>query len=150
MLKIPTDKLLAWGPLPIRLALGVIFIAHGGQKLFGLWGGSGLQATFDTFERNMGIPPWLTLMAVLAEFLGGFAVLLGFLTRLASASLGIVMLVAIFAAHLKHGFFMNWDLVRGVGHGIEFNLAMLGMSVGLILLGSGQLSLDRLFGIEKS
>ncbi len=150
MLKISTEILSVWGPLPIRIALGVIFIAHGGQKLFGLWGGQGLQATLDTFERNMGIPPWLTLMAVIAEFCGGLAVLLGFLTRLASASLAIVMLVAIFEAHLKHGFFMNWSLVRGIGHGIEFNIALLGMSMGLILLGSGQLSLDRLFGIENT
>ncbi len=150
MIQIATQKLLPLAPLAIRVALGVIFIAHGGQKLFGLWGGVGLQATFDTFESNMGIPPWLTLMAVLAEFFGGLAVLIGLLTRLASVSLGIVMLVAIFTAHLQHGFFMNWNLVRGVGHGIEFNLALLGMSLGLILSGPGQLSLDRLLGIEKN
>ncbi len=141
---------MAWAPLAIRVALGVIFIAHGGQKLFGLWGGAGLHGTFDAFESNMGIPPWLTLMAVLAEFFGGLAVLIGLLTRLASISLGIVMLVAIFEAHLRHGFFMNWDLVRGVGHGIEFNIALLGMSLGLILSGPGPLSLDSLLGIEKN
>ena len=98
----------------------------------------------------MGIPPWITLMAVLAEFFGGLAVLIGLATRLASVSLGFVMLVAIFQAHLPHGFFLNWSLVRGVGHGIEFNLALLGMLVGLILSGPGQLSLDRLLGIEKN
>jgi len=150
MIQIPTQKLSAWAPLAIRVALGVIFIAHGGQKLFGLWGGVGLQATFDAFESNMGIPPWLTLMAVFAEFFGGLAVLIGLLTRLASVSLGIVMLVAIFEAHLQHGFFMNWSLVRGVGHGIEFNLALLGMSLGLMFSGPGQLSLDRLLGFEKN
>ena len=150
MIQILTQKLSAWAPLAIRVALGVIFIAHGGQKLFGLWGGVGLQATFDAFESNMGIPPWITLMAVLAEFFGGLAVLIGLLTRLASLSLGIVMLVAIFAAHLQHGFFMNWNLVRGVGHGIEFNLALLCMSMGLMLSGPGQFSLDRLLGIEKN
>ncbi len=149
MVQIPTQKLLPWAPLVIRVALGVIFIAHGGQKLFGLWGGVGLQATFDTFASNMGIPPWITFMAVLAEFFGGLAVLIGLLTRLASVSLGVVMLVAIFEAHLQYGFFMNWSLVRGVGHGIEFNIALLGMSLGLILSGPGQLSLDRLLGIER-
>jgi putative oxidoreductase len=150
MVQIPTQKLLPWAPLVIRVALGVIFIAHGGQKLFGLCGGVGLQATFDTFASNMGIPPWITFMAVLAEFFGGLAVLIGLLTRLASVSLGVVMLVAIFEAHLQYGFFMNWSLVRGVGHGIEFNIALLGMSLGLILSGPGQLSLDRLLGIEKN
>jgi len=76
MIQVPTQKILPWAPLAIRVALGVIFIAHGGQKLFGLWGGVGLQATFDAFESNMEIPPWLTIMAVLAEFFGGFAVLI--------------------------------------------------------------------------
>ncbi len=70
-MQLPTQKLTAWAPLAIRVALGVIFIAHGGQKLFGLWGGAGLQATFDTFESNMGIPPLINFMAVLAELLSG-------------------------------------------------------------------------------
>ena len=59
------------------------------------------------------------------------------------------MVVAMIQAHLSHGFFINGQLVRGVGHGIEFNVALLGMGVGLLLSGPGKLSLYRLLGIEK-
>lgn len=148
-------SLLPWSLLVIRLTLGIIFIAHGGQKLFGLWGGpccastTGLAVTIHTFEKNMGIPPFLTVISAAAEFLGGIGVVVGLLTRFASATLGVVMVVAMIQAHLSHGFFINWQLARGVGHGIEFNVALLGMGVGLLLSGPGRLSLDRLLGIEK-
>ncbi len=149
MIPLHTPNLLPWALLMIRAALGIIFVAHGGQKLFGLWGGAGLSATLDSYEKFMGIPPWLTFMAAAAEFFGGIAVLLGLLTRLASVVLCVVMLVAIFEAHWHHGFFINWDLVRGKGHGIEFNIALLAMALGLLLSGPGKLSLDRLLRIER-
>lgn len=144
-----SQSFLPWAPLVNRLALGIIFIAHGGQKLFGLWGGAGLSSTIEAFEKNMGIPPFLTVIAAAAEFFGGLAVLIGLLTRPASIALGTVMLVAIFQAHLPHGFFINWELVRGRGHGIEYNVALIAMCVALLLSGPGKLSLDRLLGIEK-
>jgi len=144
-----TQRFSPWAPLVIRLALGIIFIAHGGQKLFGLWGGAGLSATIEIFEKNMGIPPALTVMAAAAEFFGGIALVVGLLTRAASLSLGIVMVVAIFQAHLSHGFFINWEQAPGRGHGIEYNIALLSMCGALLISGPGKLSLDRLFGMEK-
>ncbi|MFQ5682280.1 MAG: DoxX family protein [Candidatus Binatia bacterium] len=138
-----------WAPLVMRLALGVIFVAHGGQKLFGLWGGVGLSATMETFEKHMGIPPFLTVIAAASEFFGGLAVLVGFLTRPAALALGTVMLVALFKAHLSHGFFMNWGLVPGRGHGIEFDIALLALSIALLLTGPGKGSLDSWLGFEK-
>ena len=146
---IMSQRSLSWALLVIRLALGIIFVAHGGQKLFGLWGGAGLSATIETFEKNMGIPPPLTVMAAAAEFFGGIALVVGLLTRAASLSLGIVMVVAIFQAHLSHGFFINWEQAPGRGHGIEYNIALLSMCVALLISGPGKLSLDRLFGMEK-
>lgn len=142
-------SLSAWAPLTIRIGLGVIFMAHGGQKLFGLWGGSGLGATMEAFESSMGIPPYLTAIAAAMEWFGGLAVLIGILTRLASLGLAMVMLVAMFQAHLPHGFFINWEMMTGRGHGIEFNVALLAMCFDLLLSGPGKLSLDRLLGIEK-
>jgi len=130
------------GLIILRLGLGVIFIAHGGQKLFGLFGGSGLEPTLEHFQHALGIPAWLTYLAVITEFFGGLAVLIGILTRLAAMGLCSVMLVAMVKVHLAHGFFLNWSCQQGVGHGLEFNLALFAMALTLAFSGPGLLSLD--------
>jgi putative oxidoreductase len=127
----------------LRVPLGIIFIAHGSQKLLGLFGGHGLTATFRTFEEKMGIPPVFTFLAIIAEFGGGIGVLLGFLTRLSGLGIAAVMAVAIWKVHLVNGFFMNWFLTPGKGHGIEYNLALLGMALALAFRGGGPWSVDR-------
>lgn len=134
----------AVAPLVIRIPLGLIFLAHGSQKLFGLFGGSGLTATFATFELKLGIPPIFTLLAIIAEFGGGLGVLTGFLTRVSAAGIASVMAVAIYKVHWTHGFFMNANCVSGRGHGIEFTLALLGMAVYLMVAGGGKWCIDRL------
>jgi len=139
-----TEALKHWAPLIIRLVLGVIFIAHGSQKLLGWFGGPGLSGTIEFLQQNLGIPPFLTVLNVIAEFFGGIALIIGLLTRIASLGIAIVMLVAIFKVHLPNGFFMNWFNEPNVGHGIEMNLALLAMAVSLMLSGAGNLSLDGL------
>jgi putative oxidoreductase len=129
--------------LIVRLALGVIFFAHGAQKVFGWFGGQGLSGTISGF-RQMGIPPALSVTAALVEGVGGLAVLVGFLTRPAAVGLAIVMLVAIQKVHLRHGFFLNWGQTPGRGHGYEFNLALLAMAVSVVVGGGGMLSVDYL------
>ncbi len=131
-------------PLMIRIPLGVIFMAHGSQKLLGLFGGQGLSGTFKTFEEKLGIPPIFTLLAIIAEFGGGFGVLTGFLTRLSAAGMSAVMLVAIYKIHWINGFFLSQAGMPGHGHGIEYNVALLGMSLYLMVAGGGQWCLDRL------
>jgi len=131
-------------PLMLRLPLGLIFMAHGSQKLLGLFGGQGLTGTLNTFEVKMGIPPVFTLLAILAEFGGGFGILTGFLTRLSAASIAGVMLVAIYKVHWVNGFFLNGSCVAGRGHGIEYNVALLGMALYLLIAGGGRWCLDRL------
>jgi len=148
MTPLATPNLIPSALLLQRTALGAVFIAHGGQKLFGLWDGAGLSATVQSFEQFMGIPPWLTVAAALTEFFGGAAVLTGLFTRVACAGLAVVMLVAIFQAHWPNGFFINWDMVRGQGHGIEFDVTLLAVAAGLVLSGPGKYSMDRLLGIE--
>ena len=127
----------------IRIPLGAIFLAHGSQKLLGLFGGQGLTATFKVFDEKMGIPPVFTFLAIIAEFGGGIGVLLGFLTRLSGLGIAAVMAVAIWKVHLVNGFFMNWFLTPGKGHGIEYNLALLGMGLALVCKGGGPWSVDR-------
>lgn len=134
----------AVAPLLIRIPLGLIFLAHGSQKLLGLFGGSGLTATFSVFEQKFGIPPLFTLLAIIAEFGGGFGVLTGFLTRISAAGIASVMMVAMYKVHWSHGFFMNAACTPGTGHGIEFTLALLGMALFLVVTGGGKWCIDRL------
>lgn len=129
--------------LLLRLPLGTIFLAHGSQKLLGLFGGHGLTATLRNFEAHLGIPPILTLLAILAEFGGGIGILCGFLTRLLAAGIAATMAVAIYKVHLVNGFFMNVSCAPGRGHGIEFNVALLGMALALVVSGGGQWAIDR-------
>ena len=130
--------------LLLRLSLGSIFITHGSQKLLGAFGGPGLTATFKAFEENLGIPPVLTMLAIIAEFGGGIGVLCGLLTRLSAFGIAADMAVAIFKVHLANGFFLNFYCLPGKGHGIEYNIALLGMALALVLSGGGKWSIDRM------
>jgi len=127
----------------IRLPLGLIFAAHGAQKLLGLFGGQGLTATLRNFETHLGIPPILTLLAIIAEFGGGIGILSGFLTRLSAAGIAITMAVAIYKVSWVNGFFLNATCASGRGHGIEYNLALLCMALALVVTGGGHWSVDR-------
>jgi putative oxidoreductase len=129
-----------WAPAVIRLVLGIIFMAHGAQKLFGAFGGPKISGTAG-FLGQLGIQPalfWAWVVA-LVEFFGGLGILLGLLTSIASILIIIDMLVAITFVHGRKGFF------AGAG-GFEYNLALIAMAISLILSGPGVLSLDRLIG----
>ena len=124
--------------LPVRLGAGVIFAAHGAQKLFGWFGGYGLEGTAGWME-SIGLAPG-TLMAALAggaEFFGGLLLIAGFLVRPIAVVLAITMLVAIVTVHLPNGLFMS-------NNGYEFGLALLVISIGLAVRGAGSLSIDSL------
>ena len=138
------DSIDTIAPLLIRIPLGLIFIAHGSQKLLGLFGGSGLTATFRNFEDKLGIPPIFTLLAIIAEFGGGIGVMSGFLTRLSASGIAAVMAVAIYKVHWTHGFFLNAYCLPGRGHGIEFTLALFAMALYLAVVGGGKWCIDRL------
>lgn len=141
----------SWSHLVVRLALGVIFFAHGTQKLFGWFGGPGLRGTIATFAEHLGIPAAATTFAAVTETFGGLAMIAGFLARPAAAGLVAVMLVAIATVHVRHGFFLNASLTPGKGHGYEYNLALLAMAVSILIGGAGAFSADRLlvpWGVE--
>ena len=80
---------------------------------------------------------------VAAELLGGLAMIVGFLVRPAAVGLIIVMLVAIAKVHAPNGFFINWSMTPGKGHGFEMNLALIAMALGVLFGGAGWLSIDR-------
>lgn len=134
----------SWSLLIVRLSLGAIFFAHGAQKVFGWFGGNGLKGTIGYFQQALRVPPALTVLAALTECFGGLAVVVGFLVRPAALGLIVVMLVAISKVHWKHGFFINWSLGAGKGHGIEMNFALIGMALAVLVGGAGAVSIDRL------
>lgn len=134
-----------WAPLILRVTLGVIFFAHGAQKVLGWYGGYGWAGTMQFFTQTLHVPTPLAALAFLSEFLGGAFLIVGLFTRWAALCLAGEMVVAAFLVHLKSGFFMNWTNAPNVGHGIEYNLALIGASLALVLVGGGRLSLDGLF-----
>jgi putative oxidoreductase len=125
-----------WSGLALRAPLGLIFAAHGAQKLFGWFGGYGLEGT-GQWMASIGLEPGylMALLAGSAEFFGGVFLLLGLLTRPTALVLAVTMLVAILSVHIGNGLFMS-------NNGYEFGLALLAGSVALLLSGAGRLSLD--------
>ena len=132
-----------YGPAVLRLAIGAVFVAHGAQKLFGVWGGGGLSGT-AAFFGQLGLTPAypLAILVGLVEFAGGLMLIAGALTLFVALALALNMVVALWKVHLANGFFLNWNIVAGQGHGYEFNLALIGALVSLMLTGPGAFSVD--------
>jgi putative oxidoreductase len=126
-----------------RVALALVFLGHGTQKVFGWFGGLGFSGTLEMFERTMGIPPALTVMAMVAEVLGGLGLLVGLLSRIAAAGVLIVMIVAPLANGLYVRFFMNWT-GRNPGEGFEYHMLAIALILVILVHGAGAASLDRL------
>jgi len=130
-----TSSIPSYGPAILRLAVGVIFIAHGSQKLFGIWGGGGLEATARGFSK-LGLEPSypLAIVAAVVEFGGGLLLVFGALTFFAALALVLQMLVAIWKVHGANGFFLP--------AGYEFNIALIAALISLTLTGPGAFSFD--------
>lgn len=126
----------------MRLALGVVFFAHGAGKMLGWWGGVGFTDTMGFFTRLMHIPAPFAFLAISAEFFGGIALILGVLSRVAAFGLFIDMLVALFLVHIHNGFFMNWQGTKR-GEGFEFHILALALLFAILIKGGGALSGDR-------
>ncbi|HTW46568.1 MAG TPA: DoxX family protein [Acidobacteriaceae bacterium] len=122
----------------MRLVLGIIFYAHGSQKLLGSFGGHGWHGTVQMFTTYLHIPPFFAACAILAEFFGGIFLLAGFLSRFAALAIAIDMMVAILKVHFRNG------LLGGPGGaGYEFPLALLALAILIISKGGGAMSIDR-------
>ena len=126
----------------LRVTLGVVFFAHGAQKLLGWYGGYGLSGTLGFFTGVLHVPVPLAYLAIAAEFLGGLGLIAGFLTRAAALGIATNMIVAIATVHHTYGFFMNWTGAQH-GEGFEFHLLVLAMTAFLAIRGAGAFSIDR-------
>jgi putative oxidoreductase len=125
----------------LRVVLGVVFFAHGAQRMLGWFGGDGFQGTMGTLTQT-GMPAPVAVLIICAQFFGGLGLVAGLLTRIASLGVAGLMIGAIFMVHLPNGFFMNW-MGTQKGEGIEYHLLALAMATALLLRGAGAFSLDR-------
>jgi putative oxidoreductase len=124
------------GLLLIRLVIGLLFIGHGSQKLFGWFGGYGLKGTGDWMD-SLGLKPGMTmaLLAGLTELIGGILFALGLLTPLAGLMIAATMIIAIVKVHGPNGLWVTQN-------GYEYNLILLAVAIGIALIGPGQYALD--------
>ena len=125
----------------LRLVLGVVFFAHGAQKMLGWFGGYGFTGTMGFFTGMMHIPAPLAFLAIAAEFFGGLGLIFGFLTRIAAFGVFSNMVVAVAMVHSHVGFFMNWTGAQK-GEGYEYHLLALAVTVFLMIRGAGAASID--------
>ena len=134
-----SDRQVNFGIALLRVIVGAIFVAHGGQKIF-VYGFDGVAAAFG----QMGIPMAGILgpFVALVELFGGLALITGLLTRVASLGLLSTMVVAILQVHLKNGFFAP--------NGIEFPLSLLGATALTAIAGAGKFSIDGVIGRKKT
>jgi len=126
----------------VRLILGIVFFAHGAQKMLGWFGGHGFSATMGFFTHNMGIPALFAFLAIAAEFFGGLGLLVGLLGRVAAFGILCNMVVAIVMVTGHNGFFMNWSGTQK-GEGFEYHLLAIALCVMILVKGSGAFSVDR-------
>jgi len=138
---IATDKDTATTVL--RLVLGLVFFAHGAQKMLGWFGGYGFTGTMGFFTGILHIPAPFAFLAIAAEFFGGLGLVFGLLTRVAAFGIFCNMIVAVAMVHHQFGFFMNWAGTQK-GEGYEFHLLALAALVFLMIRGAGAASVDRM------
>jgi putative oxidoreductase len=131
----------SWAVTIVRVALGVIFFAHGSQKVFGWFGGYGLKATVG-YLVSAGVSKPIAYAVCFLELFGGLGLILGLFTRPAALGIVVTMVGAIAKVHWQHGLFLNWAQTPGKGHGYEANLAYLAMAIACVLAGGGALSVD--------
>lgn len=128
-----------YGPTLLRVIVGVVFFAHGAQKLF-VYGLAGVAGSFEAL--GIPAPALAAAFATGVEVLGGAALILGLWTRYAAAALVFDMMGALVTVHIGAGFFLP--------DGYEFVLTLMGASAALALSGAGALALDNVLGRRGS
>jgi putative oxidoreductase len=133
----------SYGLLFLRVVIGLVFFAHGSQKLLGWFGGSGLKGTRDWLDSmNFRLPAVMALMVAVSES-SGLLFALGLLTPFAALLMTSAMFVAVASVHWKNGFFNG-------AQGFEFNLSLIAAAVAVSATGPGRFSLDRLIGWDDN
>lgn len=128
-------------PMLARLALGIVILPHGAQKLLGWFGGPGIDGALG-FYASFGIPAFVGWIVMTTEFVGGIALIVGLFGRVAAFVVAVDMILAVIQMHWTVGFFMNWD-GQLQGEGFEFHILAVTLALIVMIRGSGALSLDR-------
>jgi len=126
----------------MRIMLGIVFFAHGAQKVLGWFGGYGFSGTMGFFTTQMHIPPVFAFLAICAEFFGSLGLIFGFLTRIAAFGIAVNMIVAVLMVHIHVGFFVNW-FGNQKGEAFEYHLLALALAIPIMIRGAGAVSVDR-------
>jgi putative oxidoreductase len=132
----------SFGILVLRVTLGSVLFAHGAQKVLKWFGGYGLQGTVGFFRTAYKIPSFFGYVGSIVEFLGSIGVFFGLFTRWSALGLMLVMSVAVFSAHRKNGFFMNWGAEADKQEGFEYTLTLALLALVLLVTVGGLYSLD--------
>lgn len=129
-----------FGLTVLRLVFGIVFFAHGAQKMLGWFGGYGFHGTMGFFAQ-LGVPAPFAFLAICAEFFGGLGLIVGLLSRIAAFGIICNMIVAILTVHVHNGFFMNW-YGNQKGEGFEYHLLAIAGLLVVLIKGAGALSID--------
>ena len=132
----------------LRLVTGIVFFAHGAQKMLGWFGGYGFTGTMGFFTGMLHIPAPFAALAIGAKFFGGLGLIVGLFSRVAAFGIFCNMLVAVAMVHHQFGLFMNWAGTQK-GEGFEFHLLALAITVFLMIRGAGAASVDRLWSSSE-
>ena len=128
------DNALNFSMFILRMILGVIFMAHGAQKLFGMFGGIGIDGTTKMVEGlGFPYPDVLAIVWACVEFVGGIFLILGITSRWTASAIVVLMLISTFKINMAYGFFIQ-------NGGIEYNLLVIGSCIPLVLIGGGSWS----------
>lgn len=131
-----------WAGFILRVTVGVIMFPHGAQKLLGLFGGYGYNATMSFFTETMKLPAFISFLVIMIEFFGAIGLIAGLASKLWALLLIFIMAGAIVTTNYKNGFFMNW-FQNQTGEGYEYHLLVVGLCIALLITGSGKFSLDK-------
>jgi putative oxidoreductase len=126
-----------------RIVLGIIFFAHGAQKMLGWYGGPGLASSMRTFTEHLHLPPTLAFLVIAGELFSGVGLIVGLFSRIAALVIVLTMVGAIATVHFRFGFFLNWFGTQE-GHGIEYHLLTIALALVVVVQGAGAFSLDGL------
>lgn len=132
-----------WTVAMVRIVLGLVFFAHGAQKMLGWYGGPGLVRSMRTLTEDLHLPSTLSFLVIAGEFLGGIGLIVGLFGRLAALVVALIMLGAIATVHFRFGLFLNW-LGGQKGHGIEYHLLAIALALVVVIKGGGAFSIDRI------